>query len=188
MFTPCQSCVHILLGPFLILSTSLCSSVASPISQMRKQDPGDLSVAQCHSASLWQLRDQDRPDSAQALTHIHCDLAPAWTRQPHFPIRSPTALFILAIWNCFISSNTSSAFLIQGLPSWRCCFLNLHGHLSSPYCPAVSWLMDAKGKQALRHPSGAVQSSTGYTGLGLTEDTDLGIITWVEARFIISFL
>lgn len=118
---------HELLCPFLSLSAFLSSHVASSVSQMRKQARTDLT---------W---------PGPSLTHKGQAL---WS-DPCLPLqpRSPPAPLLLSSFQpfgtAFISSHAPSAFLTQGLPSCRHCFLYLLPHRSSPVLtqPSTDWWM-----------------------------------------------
>lgn len=109
----------------------------------------------------------------------HCDLTLS-ASPASFPVRSPLALFLPAIWNCLYFlphakhlPDSGPAFLEALLPLPASSLLLL----PSPTQPSTDWWMLVK--QLIRHPHGAVPGST---GLGLTgEGTDLGIITFAEA-------
>lgn len=131
-------------------------------------------------------QDQNRPDLAQSLTSpqgpdIFVDLTPCLPLQPHSP----------SVPLCSLppSSHLELLYFLphaKHLPWLRACLLGGTASLpasslllSCPY-PVINWLMDAKQKQLIRHPHGAV---LGPQVWGSGEGTDLGIITFAEVVY-----
>lgn len=132
--------VHVLLCPFLILSTFLCSRVASSVSRMRRREP-----------------EQTWPGPApHSLTGArHCDLTPVCLSslipRPFPSCSLPSShLELHFLPHAKHLPDSGPAFLEALLPLPASSSL-----LSRPY-PAISWLMDAKQKQLIRHQHGAV--------------------------------